>query len=130
MDASWELDNCEFFSDMSWIWTVHTNVPRAGHSASIIMNNCIIDAITPSESTKTREMIRFITGDEGTDNPAHNKVRMNNCYVGGKLSLAYDGKLDTIYNSWDLLLNNVHTESEEVYSQFAGNNYPIKKYTY
>ena len=129
-DSNWEFDNCEFYSDMPHIWTVHTNEPKAGHSASIIMNNCIIDAISPSETTKTREMIRFITGDEGTNNPAHNKVKMNNCYVGGKLTLAYDGKLNTIYNSWDLLLNNVHTESEEVYNQFAGNNYTIKKYTY
>ena len=122
------FNSCKFVSEAQWIWTTHTNVPTSGNGASVIFNNCVFKNIEPSETTRNWELIRFITGDEGGLTPAHNIAKMNNCFVDGKIALAYDGSSTSIAQSWDLTMLGCNDADVTVYSAFAENPYPPEVY--
>lgn len=121
------MDTCEIIGAREWVFTSHTNRPTAGNGGSIILNNCVIKK--SADLMTVSEVVRFITGDEGGSNPAHNIAKLNNCYIGGKLALAYDGSSSGIAQSFDLTAIGCNANmTVEIYDDFASNPYTPKIY--
>lgn len=82
--SRWSFESCEFTSDIPEVWTVHTTTSDALDGSSIIFNNCVF-AVDNTESAAS--VMDFITGGSG-HNATQNIVDINNCYVGGSVTLS------------------------------------------
>lgn len=128
-NARWFFDSCEFRSDMTEMWTVHTNISASDDSASIIMNNCIIDDLNPSESTKSKTMMTFISGGNNVSHRTlHNYVKLNNTYIGGKIFFQYGGAETDTPNRFDVSCVGGYNNGYIVDETFATNPYPMRIY--
>lgn len=125
----WEFDSCIFTSDMPNIWTTHTNTSKEDDSCTIVFNNCIFTNDIESETTKKRELVQFISGGAKIGHKCtHNYVRMNNCYVGGRVGLSYQGSETEEKQQFDLIMLKCDTQGVNISEKFGENPYVPKIY--
>lgn len=125
----WEFDSCIFTSDMPNIWTTHTNTSKEDDSCTIVFNNCIFTNDIESETTKKWELVQFISGGAKIGHKCtHNYVRMNNCYVGGRVGLSYQGSETGEKQQFDLTMLKCDTQGVSISEKFGENPYIPKIY--
>lgn len=125
----WEFDSCTFVSDMTNIWTTHTNTSKEDDSCNIIFNDCIFANDIESEATKKWELVQFISGGAKIGHKCkHNYVRMNNCYIGGKVGLSYQGTETGEKQQFDLTMLKCDTQGVSISEKFGENPYIPKIY--
>lgn len=125
----WEFDSCIFTSDMPNIWTTHTNTSKEDDSCNIIFNDCIFANDIESEATKKWELVQFISGGAKIGHKCkHNYVRMNNCYIGGKVGLSYQGTETGEKQQFDLTMLKCDTQGVSISEKFGENPYIPKIY--
>lgn len=125
----WEFDSCTFMSDMTNIWTTHTNTSKEDDSCNIIFNDCIFANDIESEATKKWELVQFISGGAKIGHKCtHNYVRMNNCYVGGRVGLSYQGSETEEKQQFDLIMLKCDTQGVNISEKFGENPYIPKIY--
>ena len=125
----WEFDSCIFTSDMPNIWTTHTNTSKEDDSCTIVFNNCIFTNDIESETTKKWELVQFISGGAKIGHKCtHNYVRMNNCYVGGRVGLSYQGSETEEKQQFDLIMLKCDTQGVNISEKFGENPYVPKIY--
>lgn len=125
----WEFESCTFMSDMTNIWTTHTNTSKEDDSCIIIFNDCIFANDIESEVTKKWELVQFISGGAKIGHKCkHNYVRMNNCYIGGKVGLSYQGTETGEKQQFDLTMLKCDTQGVSISEKFGENPYIPKIY--
>lgn len=125
----WEFDSCIFTSDMPNIWTTHTNTSKEDDSCTIVFNDCIFANDIESEATKKWELVQFISGGAKIGHKCkHNYVRMNNCYIGGKVGLSYQGTETGEKQQFDLTMLKCDTQGISISEKFGENPYIPKIY--
>lgn len=125
----WEFDSCIFTSDMPNIWTTHTNTSKEDDSCNIIFNDCIFANDIESEATKKWELVQFISGGAKIGHKCtHNYVRMNNCFVGGRVGLSYQGSETEEKQQFDLIMLKCDTQGVNISEKFGENPYVPKIY--
>lgn len=125
----WEFESCTFMSDMTNIWTTHTNTSKEDDSCNIIFNDCIFANDIESEATKKWELVQFISGGAKIGHKCkHNYVRMNNCYIGGKIGLSYQGTETGEKQQFDLIMLKCDTQGVSISEKFGENPYIPKIY--
>lgn len=82
-NAKWTFENCKFTGDNlnSYIFSVHTNAPAAITSASVKMDNCVMDST--EHNTGSKVLCAFLS--QYLPQAITNYAFLNNCYIGGKI---------------------------------------------
>ena len=123
------FDNCKFISDDEQIWTTHTNGSTVTDAACISFSGCVFANIEESETSREKDVIQFITGNQGTTNKQrHNFVHMSNCYVSGKVALARDTSKNIFPQSYDVTMVGCKHYGIRISDNFSGNPYIPKDY--
>jgi hypothetical protein len=121
----WTFESCEFSSDMSGMWSVHTTDSVASDSASIIFNNCVF---VVDNTENASNIMQFITGPT-THAALENFVAINNCYVGGSVLLTTD-YANQVINKFNVRsVGSTIKGGITVSENFTDNPYPPKVYT-
>ena len=111
------------------IWTTHTNTSKEDDSCNIIFNDCIFANDIESEATKKWELVQFISGGAKIGHKCtHNYVRMNNCFVGGRVGLSYQGSETEEKQQFDLIMLKCDTQGVNISEKFGENPYVPKIY--
>lgn len=119
----WDFDSCEFISDRTNVWTVHTTTSSQDDSSSIILNNCIII----KENTESADgALQLIVGGSG-HNAKQNFVRLNSCYIAGSVEIT---TASAVTQKFDVTaLKSSVIGGFDVSDMFTENPYPVKQYS-
>ena len=115
------FEECIFKGNNSPIFSYHNNLQGVDDSSSIIMNNCVI--VDPSNSNSA---FGFYSTYRADGLQRYNKVKLNNTYIGGGMTLAPNGSTPT-QNTFDVLTIGC-TAFTATERDLTENIYPVTKY--
>lgn len=121
--SKWNFNNCSFKTNSNYAFTVHTNNAKEKDSAIITISDCVFEAITSSNNKKNG--IGFISNAIENSQSKQNYVYINNCYIGGNVSLVNNG-VQNVNQQFDVTIKFGQNLGTYVEKGFAENNYPIK----